>query len=188
MKQRSYQFLRRSKNTKQIMETEGSLLCSQKPTTSPYHEPQQTSAQISRFFNRHFNIILPSRSRILKCKLMTTKLIWCYKQKAFTKTYLTVYEFRGNRLSESQIYLSAWMNFYPQFPHLLSEMGKFQYKKSAGYIVWCFDVGENWHKLRPYFYFRAQIKLNLRVYLETIWHSSSKERLGSLCGVHSPCK
>jgi hypothetical protein len=31
------------------METEGSLPCSQKPTTSPYHEPHQSSAQISSF-------------------------------------------------------------------------------------------------------------------------------------------
>jgi hypothetical protein len=30
------------------------------------------------------------------------------------------------------------MIFYPYFPHLLSEMVKFQYKWSADYFVWCF--------------------------------------------------
>jgi len=35
------------------------------------------------------------------------------------------------------------MNFYPDFPHLLSEMGKFLYKRSADYFVRCFGV---WRK------------------------------------------
>jgi len=48
--------------------------------------------------------------------------------------------------------------------------------------------GENRHKLMPYFFFWAQIKLNLRLYLETVCHSDGKKRLGSLCGVHSNCK
>jgi len=32
------------------------------------------------------------------------------------------------------------MNFYPDFPHLLSEMGKFQDKRSTDYFGWCFCV------------------------------------------------
>jgi hypothetical protein len=125
------------------METESSLSCAQNPTTSPYHEPHQSSAKIVRFFNFHFNIILPSKSRIFMYKWMTTKSIWCHRQKTFKKTYFTVYEFREYRLSESLIYLRAWMNFYPDFPHLLSEMGKFLYKRSADYFVRCFGV---WRK------------------------------------------
>jgi len=35
------------------------------------------------------------------------------------------------------------MNFFPDFPHLISEMGKFQYKRYGDYFVWCFGV---WRK------------------------------------------
>jgi len=35
------------------------------------------------------------------------------------------------------------MNYYPDFAHLLSEMGKFQYNRSADFFVRCFGV---WRK------------------------------------------
>jgi hypothetical protein len=42
------------------MESEGSLWCSQKPTTSPYPEPAASSTQLPILFPKiHSNIILP---------------------------------------------------------------------------------------------------------------------------------
>jgi len=58
------------------------------------------------------------------------------------------------------------MNFYPDFayPKWVNFSIRGLQIFSSGVSV--FD--ENRHKLRPYFFLKAQIKLNLRVYLEIV--------------------
>jgi hypothetical protein len=54
------QSLSYSKMSQHFMEPEGSLPCSQEPSTAPYPEPDQSSP--SYFSKSHFNIILPRTS------------------------------------------------------------------------------------------------------------------------------
>ena len=62
------------------MEPESSLLHSQKPSTCPYPDPDQTSPWAQSYFlNIHFNIILPSKPRSSKLLLLSgvhTKIVY----------------------------------------------------------------------------------------------------------------
>jgi hypothetical protein len=58
---RSLYLLNWSQNFPPFTESEGSLPCSQEPTTGAYSEPHETSPYpTSHFFKNRFNIILPS--------------------------------------------------------------------------------------------------------------------------------